>query len=115
MQHIALASDDIFVAAAALSERGASILAIPANYYDDLAAKHGLDGELLGRLAAANILYDRDGEGEFFQLYTESFEDRFAFEIVERRNYDGYGAVNAPVRLAAQAKGGAWRRNPAGL
>ncbi len=115
VQHIALASDDIFAAAAALRERGAAILAIPANYYDDLAAKHGLDDELLTRLASANILYDRDGEGEFFQLYTENFEDRFAFEIVERRNYDGYGAVNAPVRLAAQAKGGAWRRNPAGL
>jgi 4-hydroxyphenylpyruvate dioxygenase len=24
--------------------------------------------------------------------------------VVERRGYDGYGAVNAPIRLNAQAK-----------
>ena len=106
VQHVALATDDIFTAAAELQRRGAAVLRIPANYYDDLAAKHGLDDELIERLAASNILYDREGEGEFFQIYTEAFEDRFSFEIVERRNYDGYGAANAPVRLAAQAQGG---------
>jgi len=26
------------------------------------------------------------------------------FELVERRGYAGYGAVNAPIRLAAQAR-----------
>ena len=104
VQHIALATDDIFAAAAALAERGAPMLRIPVNYYDDLAAKFALDDEFLTRLSAAGILYDRDGTGEFFQLYTENFEGRFAFEIVERRNYAGYGAVNAPVRMAAQAQ-----------
>jgi sugar phosphate isomerase/epimerase len=48
--------------------------------------------------------------GEFFQLYTDFFEDRFYFEIVERRgDYVGFGAVNAPVRLAAQDE--AYRRS----
>jgi 4-hydroxyphenylpyruvate dioxygenase len=55
-------------------------------------------------LQAHNILYDRDGESEYFQVYTKAFEHRFFFEIVERRNYAGYGAANAPVRLAAQAR-----------
>ncbi|MEK0084616.1 bifunctional sugar phosphate isomerase/epimerase/4-hydroxyphenylpyruvate dioxygenase family protein [Benzoatithermus flavus] len=106
VQHIALATADIFAAAAELKRRGAAVLRIPANYYDDLAAKFGLEQEFVDRLAAANILYDRDaGGGEFFQLYTEPFEDRFAFELVERRHgYDGFGAANAPVRLAAQAQ-----------
>ncbi len=36
-------------------------------------------------LKTNNILYDRDGEGEYFQVYTQSFEQRFFFEIVERR------------------------------
>ena len=30
--------------------------------------------------------------------------DGFFFEIVQRRGYKGYGAANAPVRLAAQAR-----------
>jgi len=41
--------------------------------------------------------------GEFFHAYTRSFDGRFFFEFVERRGYDGFGAVNAAVRLAAQA------------
>ncbi len=37
--------------------------------------------------------------------YTETFDDRFFFEIVERRGgYEQYGAANAPVRMAAQAQ-----------
>ena len=116
VQHIALATDDIVAAAAELRRRGVALLPIPGNYYDDLIAKFGLDDGLVARLAAGNILYDRDaGGGEFFQLYTEPFEDRFAFELVERRGYDGYGAANAPVRMAAQAQAAAGRRAPAAL
>ena len=33
------------------------------------------------------ILYDRDDAGEFFQIYTHAFEERFFFEIVQRRGY----------------------------
>ncbi len=52
-----------------------------------------------------HILYDRDGEAEFLQVYTHVFAQRFFFEIVERRGgYAGFGAVNAAVRLASQAR-----------
>jgi 4-hydroxyphenylpyruvate dioxygenase len=110
VQHIALATDDIFAAVTEIKRRGVPMLAIPANYYDDLLAKFGLDEDLIARLAAADILYDRDGDGEFFHAYTDTFDDRFRFEIVERRHYDGYGAANAPVRMAAQAQAEAEHR-----
>ena len=51
------------------------------------------------RIEANNILYDRDGEGEYYQVYTQTFEQRFFFEIVQRRRYGGYGAANAPAAL----------------
>ena len=38
------------------------------------------------------------------QAYTKSFNGLFFFEIVERRGYKGFGAVNASIRLAAQAR-----------
>ena len=60
--------------------------------------------ELIDTLKAHNIFYDREGDAEYFQVYTATIEDRFFFEIVERRGYRGYGAVNAPIRLAAQAR-----------
>ncbi len=104
VQHIALASRDIFATAAALKSAGVALLPISENYYDDIEAKWDLAPELLDRLRQSNILYDREGDAEYLQLYTPSFEDRFFFEIVERRGYRGFGAANAPIRLAAQTR-----------
>jgi 4-hydroxyphenylpyruvate dioxygenase len=48
-------------------------------------------------------LYDRDGAAEFVHFYTATVGSVF-LEFVERRGgYDGYGAANAPIRLAAQS------------
>lgn len=57
----------------------------------------------MARLRADHILNDREGDGEFFQVYTHIFDERFFFEIVERRDYQGFGAANAGIRLAAQS------------
>ena len=103
VQHIAFASDDIFETSAHLERSGFERLKIAANYYEDLRTRFGLDNETVQRLRAGSILYDRDGRGEYFQIYSSPFWNGFFFEIVERRGgYDGYGARNAPIRLAAQ-------------
>jgi 4-hydroxyphenylpyruvate dioxygenase len=104
VQHLAFACPDIFAAAAAASANGLDLLPIPPNYYDDIEARFGLDPVLVDRLRAHNILYDRDGEAEYFQLYSRAFARRVFFEVVQRRAYQGYGAANAVVRLAAQAR-----------
>jgi len=106
VQHIAFATDDMLATAAALKRNGVELLPIPENYYDDLEAKTELTAEQIAAFKAHNILYDRDGAGEYLQVYTGSFDLRFFFEIVERRQYKGYGAANAPVRLAAQSRQG---------
>jgi 4-hydroxyphenylpyruvate dioxygenase len=105
VHHIAFRTDDIFAAAERCRAGGVPLLQIPANYYDDLAIRHELQPELLDRLARNGILYDRNGGGEFLHLYTAPFEDRFFFEVCQRiGGYDLYGAVNAPVRMAAQTR-----------
>ncbi|MGB1148283.1 MAG: hypothetical protein ACPG4M_10360, partial [Alphaproteobacteria bacterium] len=56
-------------------------------------------------LREARILYDRKEGTEYFQLYCQPILGGFFFEIIERRGgYQGYGARNAPVRLAAQTR-----------
>ncbi|MEI6417664.1 MAG: TIM barrel protein [Sphingomonadales bacterium] len=104
VQHIAFACPDIFAAARAAAANGLALLPIPPNYYDDIEARFGLAPDLVEQLRAHNILYDRDGDAEYFQLYSRAFARRVFFEIVERRQYQGYGAANAVVRLAAQAR-----------
>ncbi len=102
-QQIALLSDDVFAAVEAAKANGVAFLPIPDNYYDDLAARFDIAPDLLARMRALGMLYDRVKGGEFFHIYTRTFHDRFFFEIVERRKYDLFGAANTPVRLAAQA------------
>ena len=105
VQHIAMRTADILESAEALARNGFQPLEISPNYYDDLEARYDLDPALLAKLKAFNILYDRDEGGEFFQLYSPIYGDRFFFEIVERRGtYAGYGAPNARFRIAAQKR-----------
>ena len=60
-----------------------------------------LSGGLPEKLeAAAAVGFDAV---EMFENDLLTFEDRFFFEIVQRRGYRGFGAVNAGVRMAAQA------------
>jgi 4-hydroxyphenylpyruvate dioxygenase len=76
---------------------------MPDNYYDDLAARLELDPALLEALREHGLLYDRAGDGELLHFYTARIGGRVFFEVLERRGgYDGYGAVNSPVRMAAQ-------------
>ena len=70
----------------------------------DLEARIDLQPDALDRLRANNVLYDRQGSGEYFQIYTKTFDGGFFFELVERRAYAGFGAANAPIRLAAQTR-----------
>ncbi|WP_243368835.1 bifunctional sugar phosphate isomerase/epimerase/4-hydroxyphenylpyruvate dioxygenase family protein [Microvirga solisilvae] len=104
VQHIALATDDIVATVQRLRANGIDLLPIPENYYDDLEVRTDLSAEDVERLRSQNILYDREGGAEYFQAYTKTLEGGFFFEIVERRRYQGYGAVNAPIRLASQTR-----------
>jgi 4-hydroxyphenylpyruvate dioxygenase len=105
VHHVALATSDIFAAAAALKALGFKPIEISHNYYDDLEARLALDPDLVDRLREDRILYDRDEHGEFFQLYSPNYGAGFFFEIVERRGgYRGYGAANAQFRIAAQKR-----------
>ena len=105
VQHVALATSDIFATAEALAARGFGALPIPSNYYADIAARFDIAEDRLAEMKRLDILYDRAGAGEFFQLYSRPFAGGMFIEIVERRGgYDGYGAPNAPFRIAAQKR-----------
>lgn len=104
VQQIALATDDIFATVERLRANAVKLLPIPENYYEDLEARTDLTDTEIERLRTNGILYDCEGSAEFFHIYTQTLEGGFFFEIVERRGYRGYGAANASIRLAAQAR-----------
>jgi len=104
VQHVSFATRDIFTTATRLRALGTETLPIPENYYYDLGARFGLDDAVLSRMADLNILYDEDEKGSYHHLYTRAFAKRFFFEVVQRQGYDGYGARDTAIRLAAQSR-----------
>lgn len=105
VQHIALASADIFASVDALLARGVRFLQPPPRYYDEIDERlpgHGLD---TNALRARGILVDgeilADGAPQLFlQTFVERKPGDMFFEIVERRGHHGFGEGN----LAAIAK-----------
>ncbi|GAB3257930.1 hypothetical protein GCM10027448_28180 [Nocardioides dilutus] len=101
-QHVAFATEDVVTVARRAVERGLVPLAIPDNYYEDLVARFDLSSAEVDVMAELGLLHDRDATGDFTHFYTATVGNVF-FEVVQRRGgYDGYGAPNAGVRLAAQ-------------
>lgn len=107
VQHVAFATADIFATARRMVALGFEALPMPGNYYHDLRARFGLSADELKDLQELNILYDEDSSGAFYQMYSRPFAGGLFFEIVQRSgDYDGYGAPNAPFRIAAQKRAG---------
>ncbi|MEO8779691.1 MAG: TIM barrel protein [Rhodanobacter sp.] len=102
IQQIAIQTADIFATASNADPR--HVLPIGENYYEDLAARYELPEPLVEKMKAFNILYDADADGALFHFYFREVDGLF-FEILQRiGDYDGYGAVNASIRLTAQAR-----------
>lgn len=105
VQHIAFATPDIFATLEKLASRGFESLPISANYYDDLRARSDLPEELIRRMKQLNVLHDQENGASFFQCYARAFSGNLFIELVQRaEGYAGYGAANAPFRIAAQKR-----------
>lgn len=98
---IALGCEDIFATVARLRGNGVSFVPISGNYYDDLIAREVLDQETVERMRGQDIVFARSGTGTYYQAFTKPFEGRFYFQVVQRTNYDAYGAINEPLRAAS--------------
>jgi len=108
VQHIALASADVFASVDALSARGVRFLMPPPRYYDEIDVRlpgHGLD---IDRLRTRGILVDgeilADGTPRLFlQTFLERRPGDMFFEIVERRGHHGFGEGNLDAIARARA------------
>lgn len=101
VQHIALNTEDIIGSVSALKRRGMKFLVVPDTYYDNLrrnlAAQTNIEiKESLDILQKLNILVDYDDKGYLLQIFTKPVEDRptLFFEVIQRRNHNGFGAGN---------------------
>ncbi|MHC1558936.1 TIM barrel protein [Actinomycetospora sp. C-140] len=104
-QYVALAVDDVVAAARAARAAGAPLLAMPDNYYDDLAARVELPSDRLAAYRELGVLHDQGPDGAYLQVCTEVLAGRVFLALVQRLgDDDGYGWADAPVRMSAHRR-----------
>jgi 4-hydroxyphenylpyruvate dioxygenase len=94
IQHIALASADIYRTVEALRDTGVSFLDTPETYYrlvDQRLPRHGED---LARLRRDKILIDGGDNGLLLQIFTETVIGPVFYEIIQRKGDEGFGEGN---------------------
>lgn len=100
VQHIALRTTDIITAITNLKARGVEFIKVPETYYEAMAQRLKAAGMHLNEdfetIRKLDILIDFDEGGYLLQLFTKHLMDRptVFVEIIQRNNFDGFGAGN---------------------
>jgi 4-hydroxyphenylpyruvate dioxygenase len=97
IQHVALATHDIFHAVEAMRARGVRFQDTPETYYEQLEARTPGHGEDLDRLRADRILLDgapQAGQGLLLQIFTDTMVGPIFFELIQRKGNEGFGEGN---------------------
>ena len=100
VQHIALRTPDIISAVSNLKARGVEFISVPETYYESMRKRIAMSGlklnESFETIQRLNILIDFDEGGYLLQLFTKPLMDRptVFIEIIQRNNFDGFGAGN---------------------
>ena len=97
IQHIALASGDIYQSVDLMRMKGVPFQETPATYYEKLDERLPGHGEDLEALQKRHILMDgapTEGQGLLLQIFTQDEIGPVFFEIIERKGNEGFGEGN---------------------
>jgi 4-hydroxyphenylpyruvate dioxygenase len=97
IQHIALATDDIYAAVEQLRANGIRFMDVPETYYDTVDARVAGHHESIDRLRKERILIDgapERGAGLLLQIFTHTVIGPIFFEIIQRKGNLGFGEGN---------------------
>ncbi|HKT15138.1 MAG TPA: 4-hydroxyphenylpyruvate dioxygenase [Allosphingosinicella sp.] len=97
IQHLALATDDIFGTVDKLRANGITFQDTPESYYELIDARVPGHGHNVEEMRKRRILIDgspETGEGLLLQIFTEKLVGPIFFEIIQRKGNQGFGEGN---------------------
>jgi len=97
IQHIALATDDIYTTVEQLQGNDIVFMDVPDAYYEAVDERVPGHGEALERLCRDKILLDgapERGAGLLLQIFTNTVIGPIFFEIIQRKGNEGFGEGN---------------------
>ena len=117
VQHIAFRTHDIVTCVENLRKRGCQFIQVPETYYDSMRlrlenSRMELNEDFQG-IQKNNILIDFDEGGYLLQIFTKPVLDRptVFLEVIQRNNFDGFGAGNFKALFEAVEREQAARGN----
>ncbi len=97
IQHLALATDDIFATVDALRSNGIRFQTTPQTYFDLIDKRLPGHDHDVQEMRKRDILIDgapETGGGLLLQIFTENMVGPIFFEIIQRKGNDGFGEGN---------------------
>ena len=97
IQHIALATSDIYTSVESMREQGTTFLSTPDTYYEKVDSRLEGHGEDLARMQKNCILIygaPTEGQGLLLQIFTETVIGPVFFEFIQRKGNEGFGEGN---------------------
>ena len=97
VQHIAMATGDIYTTVERLRAAGLEFMTVPDSYYDGIRRRLPWHSEVLSRLRRDRILIDGDANPEgglLLQIFTQTVIGPIFFEIIQRKGNEGFGEGN---------------------
>jgi len=95
IQHLAMATDDIYATVRALKANGVTFLSTPDTYYEKVDARVPNHEENVEDLRELSLLVDGGpDQGVLLQIFTETVIGPIFFEIIQRKGNDGFGEGN---------------------
>ena len=94
IQHIAMASSDIYRSVETLRTKGIDFQDTPETYYERLDNRIKGHGEDVPRLTRDRILMDGERDDLLLQIFTKNAIGPIFFEIIQRKGNQGFGEGN---------------------
>lgn len=94
IQHIALSTANIYKSVNELKNNGVRFLETPDTYYEFLPKRLPHINENIEALQDLRILVDGDEDGYLLQIFTQNLVGPIFFEIIQRKNHEGFGEGN---------------------
>ena len=97
IQHLALATDDIFATVDKLRANGIRFQDSPETYFDMIDERLPGHGHDVAEMRKRRVLIDgspETGEGLLLQIFTENMVGPIFFEIIQRKGNQGFGEGN---------------------
>jgi 4-hydroxyphenylpyruvate dioxygenase len=107
IQHIALATKNIYKTVHQLREQNVNFLTVPETYYEMIDDRLPWHNEPIEMLRAERILIDGEKDptnGLLLQIFTENIFGPVFFEIIQRKGNEGFGEGNFQALFEAMER-----------